>query len=219
MLGGADGALGAQSRGPVSGGAMPCQPEPRWRLAPDKCSPDTKPIQARAGSRCRSAGSPATRPPAPWRQSTDTAHGPMKLLFPSLRVVACFFAVAASLLSNAVAFDISGTVWVNEGTELPGSCMIFEPNGTLRFKGGFLYYNPSRWSKVDVDPELIRIHLGGKAAFPAAVARQQLERDPNGSLASYDPKHRLLVYRIGFGNVPIQFNGFVFTPKANCAGA
>jgi hypothetical protein len=94
--------------------------------------------------------------------------------------------------------------------------MTFESSGTLRFKGGYLFYNPSRWAKVAGDPKLIQIRLGGKQAFPTRVAKQQLEGNPTGSLASFDERARSLVYRIGFGNAPIEFGGLIFYREAKC---
>ena len=130
-------------------------------------------------------------------------------------LTACTFA-AFSHPSAADTFEISGTSWLNEGTEAPSTCVTFEPNGTLRFKGGYLFYNPSRWSRVAGNPELVRVHLGGKAPFPSQVAQAQLKRDPNGSLAAFDERKRTLVYRIGFGNIPLEFNGFIFHPSEKC---
>lgn len=98
-------------------------------------------------------------------------------------------------------------------------CMTFEPNGTLRFKGGYLGYNPSRWSQDKNDPRLVNIYLGGKMVFPEASAREQLKFQPKGSLASFDTKKRLLVYRIGLGDTPIEFSTFVFVRQAGCAHA
>ena len=42
------------------------------------------------------------------------------------------------------------------------------------------------------------------------------KRNPNASLVSFDKKNRTLIYRIGFGNLPLQFNGFVFYLNEKC---
>ncbi len=96
-------------------------------------------------------------------------------------------------------------------------CMVFEPGGTLRFQGGYLGYNPSRWRQDSANPALVHIELGGKQDFPTAVAKDQLRLRPQGSLASFDAEKRLLVYRIGLGDIPIEFNGFFFERQAGCA--
>jgi hypothetical protein len=136
---------------------------------------------------------------------------------PYLSALAVTFALSSPAVADT--FEISGTHWLSEGTEFPSVCMTFEPNGTLSFKGGFVWYNPSRWNKVTGTAELIEIRLGGKRAFPAAVAEEQLKHEPNGSLASFNARRRLLVYRIGFGNVPLLFNGLLFEPSERCGDA
>jgi hypothetical protein len=37
-------------------------------------------------------------------------------------------------------------VWANYGTDEPGFCLVLSPNGTASFVGGFLFFNPVRWS-------------------------------------------------------------------------
>ena len=128
----------------------------------------------------------------------------MKRLPPSLSQLIALAVSVIAISASADTFNMAGSAWFNEGTEFPSVCMTFEPNGTLRFKGGYLYYNPSRWSQVKSDPELVQIRLGGSVAFPGTVAKEQVAKTPNGSLASFDVKRRLLVYRIGFGNVRVQ---------------
>jgi hypothetical protein len=142
----------------------------------------------------------------------------MKQLFSLLRsllvgaAAACAFACA-----QAATFNIAGTSWFYDAGEVPAMCMVFEPGGTLRFQGGYLGYNPSRWRQDSTNPALVHIELGGKQDFPTAVAKDQLRLRPQGSLASFDAGKRLLVYRIGLGDVPIEFNGFFFARQPACA--
>lgn len=37
-------------------------------------------------------------------------------------------------------------VWVSVGTDHPAFCLALAGNGTGRFSGGFLFYNPIRWT-------------------------------------------------------------------------
>jgi hypothetical protein len=125
---------------------------------------------------------------------------------------------ASALCGPSIAdtFEISGTSWFSDAAETPSTCVTFEPNGTLRFKGGYLFYNPSRWNRIAGSPELIQVRLGGKAPFPLEVAQAQVKKNPNGSLVAFNQDTRTLMYRIGFGNIPLEFNGFVFYLSEQC---
>lgn len=129
----------------------------------------------------------------------------------------CTTAAFAFACAQAATFSIAGTSWFYDAGEVPAMCMVFEPGGTLRFQGGYLGYNPSRWRQDSADPALVHIELGGKQAFPTAVVKDQLRLRPQGSLAGFDAGKRLLVYRIGLGDRPIEFNGFFFERQPACA--
>ena len=142
----------------------------------------------------------------------------MKQLFFFLRSLLAGAAAAFAFTSAQPAtFNISGTSWFYDAAEVPAMCMVFEPGGTLRFTGGYLGYNPSRWHQDSADPALVHIELGGKQAFPTSVVKDQLRLRPRGSLAGFDADKRLLVYRVGPGDVPIEFNGFFFVRQPGCA--
>lgn len=130
------------------------------------------------------------------------------------------FALLALLIAhsaNADTFDIAGTSWFNDGTEHPSMCITFAPDGELKFKGGFVYYNPARWKKVE-GLNQIEITLGGKSSFPTDALDYQLAHRPGSGLLGYDAKRRLLRYEIGIA-APIDFAGFYFYRQKSCGDA
>ena len=143
----------------------------------------------------------------------------MKRVAPNaLHAIALSTSVLAWSPAHAAAFEISGTTWVSSGTEFATVCMVFEASGTLRFKGGYMFYNPSRWSKAKDGFNRIEVFLGGNTPFPAAAVEGQITHSGNTGLIEFDAAKRKLVYQIGIAE-PINFGGFFFYQQNGCPDA
>lgn len=90
----------------------------------------------------------------------------------------------------------------NSGTEFPAMCMLLQSDGSLLFKGGFLFYNPSAWRRDAGDGELLTITVGGSKPFPEGPVAAGLVRS--------DASRRELTYRFGPSAQAIDFAGFYF---------
>ena len=91
----------------------------------------------------------------------------MKQLFFFLRSLLAGAAAAFAFTSAQPAtFNISGTSWFYDAAEVPAMCMVFEPGGTLRFTGGYLGYNPSRWHQDSADPWRLDV---SRSTYPRVV--------------------------------------------------
>ena len=108
-------------------------------------------------------------------------------------------------------------VWEYPASAFPTICMIFKSDGTLQFRGGFLFFNGGSW-KRDRESSITSIVLGGSAPFQMDAVKEQ----GNGKTAAptaYDPATRTIRYRIGPSTESLQFAGFVFYRKAECSAA
>ena len=126
-----------------------------------------------------------SRPPS----SKRYAMSRQLMCFVQLATLA-FFALHCTVVVAASDGDISRTFWATAGNHEPPVCMSFKSGGTLKFKGGFLGFNPSKW---DGDSSLINLYLGGKEKFPTDGLREQKLRRPN-SLYSFDPQRRRVTW-------------------------
>lgn len=100
----------------------------------------------------------------------------------------------------------------NTGTEFPTMCMLLQSDGSLLFKGGFDFYNPSAWRR---DGDVLVITIGGKAPFPAELYKEQLPKHVGG-LTGYNEKRRELAYRFGPSAEFVNFDGFYFYRAEGC---
>ncbi len=103
-------------------------------------------------------------------------------------------------------------VWEYPASEFPTMCIVMQPDGTLAFKGGFAFFNPSTW-KHGTKPETIVIQLGGTADFPNSSTQSD---SPN--LLHADPKTRELEFQIR--SAPdnfISLGGFNFYRTERCS--
>lgn len=110
---------------------------------------------------------------------------------------------------------IADTAWVHEGSEAPRMCITFLPNGSMKFTGGYKFFEPASWSG---DASLVSIRLGGKGAFPTESAAYQKQHRPK-SLRSFDPAKRELVYELLGHYDSFEFLGFVFFRADRCGSA
>ena len=105
--------------------------------------------------------------------------------------------------------------WYTPPTHHPGICMTFEPSGTLLFRGGFEFYNPSTWEH-DRREEAVFVVLGGSWPFPTSPLQFQLEHAP-ATLRRIDASRRLLVFPFRSDTRVLQFQTFNFT-SGPCEG-
>ncbi|MBV7538543.1 hypothetical protein KW842_22455 [Duganella sp. sic0402] len=122
---------------------------------------------------------------------------------------------ALSLLLGGCAITPSvRTVQVleNTGTEFPTMCMLLQSDGSLVFKGGFDFYNPSAWRR---EGDALLITVGGKAPFPAELYKEQLPKHIGGLMA-YDEKRREITYRLNASTEFINFDNFYFYRAERC---
>jgi hypothetical protein len=97
----------------------------------------------------------------------------------------------------------------NSGTEFPTMCMLLQSDGSLVFRGGFQFYNPSAWRREARDGDKLVITLGGTAEFPTDVYKEQLPKHIGG-LTGYDEKRREIVYRFDASVPFLNFGNFYF---------
>lgn len=103
----------------------------------------------------------------------------------------------------------------NTGTEYPTMCMLLQSDGSVVFRGGFLFYSPSAWRREPKDSDTLVITLGGTAEFPAEVYKEQLPQHIGG-LVGFDEKRREIVYRFD-ATVPfLNFGNFYFYRTDTC---
>ncbi len=102
----------------------------------------------------------------------------------------------------------------NSGTEYPTMCMLLQSDGSIVFRGGFLFYSPSAWRREPKDDTLV-ITLGGSAEFPAQVYKEQLPQHIGG-LVAYNEKRREIVYRFDASVPFLNFGNFYFYRTETC---
>ncbi len=100
----------------------------------------------------------------------------------------------------------------NTGTEFPTMCMLLEADGSLVFRGGFGFYQPSTWRRADND--ILILTLGGKEPFPTEVFKQLPKHV--GGLLSFDEKRREVTYRFDAKTEFLNFGNFYFYRAATC---
>lgn len=120
----------------------------------------------------------------------------------------------AATPAAAPAAPAADQVWESPAAEFPAMCMVFQADGVLSFRGGFAFYNPSRWQRASGNQ--LAITLGGEGAFPTEVLRQTLAQQ-SGGLVAFEEKTRSLVYR---SESPfLNFGNFYFYPVERCHAA
>lgn len=127
------------------------------------------------------------------------------------------YGVIFLLLGGCASTSSVRTVQVleNSGTEFQTMCMLLQSDGSLVFKGGFVFYNPSTWRRDSKDGELLTITVGGKKQFPEGLSKEQ-PPDRSGGLVGYDVQRREITYRFGAATEAINFAGFYFYRAETC---
>lgn len=92
-------------------------------------------------------------------------------------------------------------------------CMLLQADGSLVFRGGFGFYQPSTWRRADND--ILIITLGGKEPFPTEVLKEQLPKHAGG-LLGFDEKRREITYRFDAQTEFLNFGNFYFYRSATC---
>jgi len=109
----------------------------------------------------------------------------------------------------------SAEIWEYPAGEYPATCMLFMSDGSLQFRGGFLFFNPSQWAR-DTDPQVRRIMLGGDVPF-SRDGNSGPRTDHVAVSRSFDPSTRSLRYRIASTDQALEFGGLIFYRSATCS--
>lgn len=106
-------------------------------------------------------------------------------------------------------------IWEYPAAAYPAVCLILDADGSLRFRGGFLFFNPGRWRR-DVATGTTSLVLGGNAPFPIEAVHRQ-SQEYAAAIAPFDPGTRTLRYRIAAADRALEFAGLVFRRSATCS--
>ncbi len=108
-------------------------------------------------------------------------------------------------------------IWEYPAAAFPATCMVFGSDGSLQFRGGFLFFNTGRWSR-NAATGVTHLVLGGEAAFPIEPVLRQ-KRDYVAASHPFDPRTRTLRYRISAADSALEFAGLIFHRSATCSAA
>lgn len=103
--------------------------------------------------------------------------------------------------------------WYNPPAEFPGICITQFKDGSLRFDGGFAFFNPGRWSYHAATAEL-RFELKPWPQLAKAHANTGLHQQ----LLRVDADKNALVYRVKADTKSIGLGGFIFYRDMPCPG-
>lgn len=101
--------------------------------------------------------------------------------------------------------------WYNPPSEFPGICLTQFKDGSLRFDGGFAFFNPGRWSYDAATAEL-RLQLAPTPSLELSHA--QIVQHMN--LLRIEADKNTLVYGVKAGTTAIGLGGFVFYRDTPC---
>ena len=93
--------------------------------------------------------------------------------------------------------------WYNPPSEFPGICLTQFKDGSLRFDGGFAFFNPGRWA-YDAATSELRLEL----AHAQTVLHKNLLR--------VEAARNTLVYAVKADTQAIGLGGFVFYRDTPC---
>lgn len=105
-------------------------------------------------------------------------------------------------------------IWEYPASAFPTTCLLLEADGSMRFRGGFVFFNPGRWTR-DGATGATSLVLGGDAIFPIESPTRQT-RDYASATAPFDPKTRTLRYRITAADTALEFAGLIFQRSTGC---
>lgn len=95
--------------------------------------------------------------------------------------------------------------------------MLLGSDGSLQFRGGFLFFNTGRWSR-DAATGITHLVLGGDASFPIEPVLRQATQYVAAS-HPFDPRTRTLRYRISAADSALEFAGLIFHRSTTCSAA
>ena len=101
--------------------------------------------------------------------------------------------------------------WYNPPSEFPGICLTQFKDGSLRFDGGFAFFNPGRWAYVAATSEL-RLELAPTPSLELAHAQTVLHKN----LLRVEAARNTLVYAVKADTQAIGLGGFVFYRDTPC---
>ena len=105
--------------------------------------------------------------------------------------------------------------WYNPPSEFPGICLTQFKDGSLRFDGGFAFFNPGRWTYDPATSEL-RLQLAPTPSLALSHAQIVLHKN----LLRIDGARNTLVYGVKADTAAIGLGGFLFYRDMPCpAGA
>lgn len=101
--------------------------------------------------------------------------------------------------------------WYNPPSEFPGICLTQFKDGSLRFDGGFAFYNPGRWA-YDAGSGELRLALAPTPSLELSHA--QIVQHQN--LLRIEADKNTLVYGVKADTKAIGLGGFVFYRDTPC---
>lgn len=101
--------------------------------------------------------------------------------------------------------------WYNPPSEFPGICLTQFKDGSLRFDGGFAFFNPGRWAYDGAASEL-RLQLAPTPSLELSHA--QIVQHMN--LLRIEADRSTLVYGVNADTKAIGLGGFVFYRDTPC---
>ncbi|MGK5022582.1 hypothetical protein [Janthinobacterium sp. LB2P10] len=113
-------------------------------------------------------------------------------------------------LAEAADAAVAAT-WYNPPSEFPGMCLTQFNDGSLRFDGGFAFFNPGRWTYDAVTSEL-RLQLAPTPSLGLAHAQTALHQN----LLRVEAARNTLVYAVKADTQAIGLGGFVFYRDIPC---
>ncbi|HEU4818782.1 hypothetical protein [Janthinobacterium sp.] len=101
--------------------------------------------------------------------------------------------------------------WYNPPSEFPGICLTQFKDGSLRFDGGFAFFNPGRWT-YDAATSELRLQLAPTPSLELSHAQTVLHKN----LLRVEAAKNTLVYAVKADTQAIGLGGFVFYRDTPC---
>ena len=101
--------------------------------------------------------------------------------------------------------------WYNPPSEFPGICLTQFKDGSLRFDGGFAFFNPGRWT---YDPATAELSLQLAPTPSLELSHAQIVLHKN--LLRIDGPNNTLVYGVKADTDAIGLGGFLFYRDMPC---
>lgn len=101
--------------------------------------------------------------------------------------------------------------WYNPPSEFPGICLTQFKDGSLRFDGGFAFFNPGRWA-YDAATSELQLQLAPTPSLALSHAQTVLHKN----LLRVEAARNTLVYAVKADTQAIGLGGFVFYRDTPC---